>query len=867
MGFCESWEQEALCWLAICARKRKLRRITLSMFWGNDKFKGNLKGRNVMPQYLNSNNFHEDRDDEKGRLADELEAILKDDGKDGILSMLAGYKKILSDNTRRDDWADIHQRMLILFKCGTFMPLDGPMIGVSMSIRDSDYFRETAKLFGKKRSIIANIEWMATLWNTTFGNTGIWMGKTFEPVSRETVAAMCDNHPAQMGAYNSVSTRIGRNFFRQPHNPTLLQLAGLPVLTPLWNLKDRPMTADVTGFDGQLLVENLESEKHIPYTKTGGLFLANPGRSVVPGMNQKSVYQLNYRWTGLNPAYPMTRLVDELVQIDEGIYLGQLVMATKNYSLGRINLPFVPKKSEIELGPDFYPGGLDSTLSAQFDTHGGEYAYQNNGFFLMIDPRIAGQAYADNAFAQLRPQAGEIGFRELGYDKQTSTNRTVTGTVGHRSDKLSPIADWCTGWKQDAALHEKFTTFCLEPSPKDSDGDVRELLREGESILQMLKRIQTEISAQTKHDDHLEHFEKLNRLFRNGVAPVVKDGMFQGQGKGCNVRFSGLEDRTWYGKSEPLNGFDYYHGATLNLHWGFGDTLREHMDQKVESSHMFPASIAALLKDNRNHPNLLNMVWSSIARFIFPWAGKSYEKLSGRKLSMLLDESDNLTERYPERVGELKRYLASRPHYDLVKKNANHHWKVPGVHAEHLINGSWDHGMTDADKSYWTDQAENKWIFGNNLEDARIVAADPMIKMLDMNYRTPEKPLLELAESGPSPFVRLGYIFLGTAGEPSILPMNNGPEKKKTVFQFHYRYPMIGGPAPIGSCLDEIVEIAQGLYLGQLIYSTKPLKSFHSSIEPAEFAYQLFGYFLLLDNDWEYHRQAIGLDVLNPPAA
>jgi len=72
---------------------------------------------------------------------------------------------------------------------------------------------------------------------------------------------------------------------------------------------------------------------------------------------------------------------------------------------------------------------------------------------------------------------------------------------------------------------------------------------------------------------------------------------------------------------------------------------------------------------------------------------------------------------------------------------------------------------------------------------------------------------------------------------------------------------MIGGPTPIGLCLDEVVEIADGLYLGQLIYSTAIQVPFQSSVDPAEFKYQLFGYFLLLDDAWQHHRLAIGLDT------
>ena len=59
------------------------------------------------------------------------------------------------------------------------------------------------------------------------------------------------------------------------------------------------------------------------------------------------------------------------------------------------------------------------------------------------------------------------------------------------------------------------------------------------------------------------------------------------------------------------------------------------------------------------------------------------------------------------------------------------------------------------------------------------------------------------------------------------------------------------------------MEIADGLLLGQLIYSTALDVPFNSSVDTSEYKYQLFGYFLLLDDDWEHHRQVIKLDTLN----
>ena len=800
-----------------------------------------------MSDYLDHRNFPCTSKDEEVKLASRLEAIISNDLKGNAFRMLGNFQRILSDNGQRDQWDGVFEKLKTLFLCGRNAVLDGPMIGVPVAIRDSDYFRRTAHLFGRDRSTVASAEFLATCWNATFANTGLWMGKTFEPASRETVALACENDPAVLASYSS-TTRIGRNFFREPPDPDLLRILSIPVLTNVWQLKPRPDGPGAAGFRGELLAANLGKESAIPYSMTGGIFLAQPGSSVVPEMNGKQVYQLNYRWPALEPAYPMTRLVDELVQIVDGIYLGQLVMATSHYSLGAIRSAIPGLQGIIpEPGEPYRPAGAHP-----------DYGYQNNGFFLMIDTAFAAEAYADDAFPHLRPRQGESGYTALGYDRVPVPPAQSVRIPA--ADGQTGVTDWVTGWQQDAGIREKFTTFCLEPSTKDDDGDVRELLQPGESILQMLQRIQQEIADQSALDDHLRHFEKLNRLFRRGIAPRVVNGVFQGQGNGFNTRFDAPEKLFWYGKEEPCTGFDYYHGATLNLHLGFGDTLRQ-AQAEPDMHSIFPSGLACLLQNEPHGPNVLDAVWASIGRFIFPWAGKSFERISGRKLSMMLDESGDLGERYPKRVAELRNHPASWPHYDLVVKNRDQYWDKEGPYAPYLKSGAWDGSMSASDRAFWEKEADGNWVSGNNLQDSRILAADDMMRMLDMNYRVPIPSIQKLADSGPSPFVRQGYIFLGVGGRESILPMNNNGGNKKRVFQFHYRYPMIGGPAPIGTCLDELVEIAEGLFLGQLIYSTAPQIPFHTSVDASEYKYQLFGYFMLLDNTWERHRQAIGFDV------
>ncbi|SPD71826.1 conserved hypothetical protein [uncultured Desulfobacterium sp.] len=517
-----------------------------------------------MSDFLDSRHFPSASAPEDSKLAESLERILNEELKGSFLNLFSGYKNILGDNSRKKEWFSIHEKLAVIFKCGKCVPLDGPMIGVTIAIRDSDYFKKTAQMFGADRSSAANLEWMARLWNITFANTGLWMGKTFEPVSMNTVAEKIENNPEVLKLYDENISRIGRNFFRTPHNPNLLQLAGLPILKKSWSLKERPRTVTVKGFDGTLLYKNINKERSIPYEETGGLFIANNGISVVPEMNGKKVYQLNYRWPVLGPVYPLTLLVDELVQVDAGIYLGQLVMATKHYSTGTLKISVMGKTAEHQLGEVY-------THDSQQD-----YGYQNNGFFLMIDTDHAKMAYADDAFPELRPHPGETGFSELGYDATSTFFKT--GVMNSSADNADPFAinDWANGWRKDKGLYQKFTTFVTEASTRKEDPDIRRMLNDGESILQMIKRIKDEIDQTTKHDDRLKLFDNLNQIFRAGVAPRVQNGLFRGSGKrGYNTCLNGLPEREWYGAKEPLIGFDHYHGCTLNLHWGFGDTFRE----------------------------------------------------------------------------------------------------------------------------------------------------------------------------------------------------------------------------------------------------------------------------------------------------
>lgn len=87
--------------------------------------------------------------------------------------------------------------------------------------------------------------------------------------------------------------------------------------------------------------------------------------------------------------------------------------------------------------------------------------------------------------------------------------------------------------------------------------------------------------------------------------------------------------------------------------------------------------------------------------------------------------------------------------------------------------------------------------------------------------------------------------------------------KGKTIYQFNYRWPKLKTIIPDRYCIDEIVQIARGLYLGQLMYATEVLKPYDPTADPSVYKYANFGYFLLMDEEWHQIRLKIGFDLTN----
>jgi hypothetical protein len=146
--------------------------------------------------------------------------------------------------------------------------------------------------------------------------------------------------------------------------------------------------------------------------------------------------------------------------------------------------------------------------------------------------------------------------------------------------------------------------------------------------------------------------------------------------------------------------------------------------------------------------------------------------------------------------------------------------------------------------------------FGSNTQSLRTMREKEVGKLMELANIWSEP-------ASPEEAVQFGYdlknfFFIGHEGI-SLNPNNRG----KRIYQFNYRWPKLRTIIPDRYCIDEIVEIAEGLYLGQLMYATDWLTPYDPKASSADYKYGQFGYFLLMNEAWHQLRLRIGFDLEN----
>jgi hypothetical protein len=292
---------------------------------------------------------------------------------------------------------------------------------------------------------------MGLLWGTAVGPVAPWVGKSFNPLSPQDLSDYTGNV-----VRNDPSARLGINHFHKLV-PSLIGRFSFSVLSSWMSLKDAPE----------------EEKQRYGHNQNGGRFIARPTQSVYPGTSRE-VFQLNYRWPKLENVPPFTHLIDELVQISEGVFLGQLLFAT-SHILERYDSSKPP----------------------------GYYDYEHFGYFLLVDndwgeeirrvfPHI-GVAHSEGGTVQAQPAA-------------SSAPAVVTQPA-------------------------KFTTFTLaDPIDGNCDdrllADVHEDIKNQATILDLFKSYSEQLTQ--GFDNRSPYFLRLHEIFNRGIGPDEVKGYLHG---------------------------------------------------------------------------------------------------------------------------------------------------------------------------------------------------------------------------------------------------------------------------------------------------------------------------------------------------
>ncbi|NTW07154.1 MAG: hypothetical protein HGA29_04845 [Syntrophaceae bacterium] len=242
-------------------------------------------------------------------------------GKRSILELLKQYMDELYLNP--DNNAVQFDKLMEIFRSGvTPEAIEGHVYGVWMFFRTGDQ--------EEPFSPIGNI--LQVLLGTTLDAQCPWVGKTFTSLSSSQIDSITEGGitPGQR-VFRAVNHF--RKMDRQIPNNLAFQLFDV------WNgLDDAPP----------------DEQKKFGHHKNGGYIIAVKGPSIYP-KTEREVFILNYRWKNLANKPPLCWLIDEVVQIAEGLYLGQILSATR-----RLLRPYDPARPPAD------------------------YEYQTFGYFLMF---------------------------------------------------------------------------------------------------------------------------------------------------------------------------------------------------------------------------------------------------------------------------------------------------------------------------------------------------------------------------------------------------------------------------------------------------------------------------------------------------
>lgn len=359
----------------------------------------------------------------------------------GKASLLELFAEIMRDlRTSADNQAPALVKLATLFSLGgTPDELEGHHYGVALGLRMS----------GEKHALSHFDNVVGLLWGATLSEESPWVGKSFERLSEVRLRGLTG---ASFDPQRPAAAFLGINHFnRLDWHPA--NLISYHALSYWLNLHDAP-----------------EAErKAFAADRDGGNFIAARGPSVCEE-TPREVFSLNYRWPSMHNRPPLSWLVDELVEVGQGLYLGQLLFATKRLLSG-----FAP------------------------DRPAADYGYNHMGYFMLWDQRWNPEARRLFSFL-------EIPVNAPGLVQDAATSVTVPG---------------------ESAFSQ---LTCETPAPAICNDTVFAAveadLRKHETVLHLLKQYSDEL--QDNLDNNSPYFVRLQELFNRGRPVREMNGMYRG---------------------------------------------------------------------------------------------------------------------------------------------------------------------------------------------------------------------------------------------------------------------------------------------------------------------------------------------------
>jgi hypothetical protein len=366
-----------------------------------------------------------------------------------VLEMIKDYMALLQDNFNND--APPFRKLAKLFELGaTFDSLDGHYYGVCPGLRTGDLHGVAAE-FGNLLGFI---------WSSAIVGHCPWAGKSYFPMSDEERAKILgDSVPADVKVFRGIN-----HFNRIEGAP--VNVATVALLNFMWHLQK---ATD-------------EERRQYGYDLKGGNIASHRAPSIYAG-TPREVFRLNYRYPDLGNFPPLSYLIDEMVQITDGMYLGQAIFATAKW-LERYD----PKADPSH------------------------YHYQNFGYFLLFEPFWNAEAKRLFPFLEM-PDAA------------------VPAAAGTASAASASAASTSASAVFSGTTADKFSTLTLaDPPDGDVDADrIAEVVADVASagdIMRMLKSYSDTLIAEHKTVSPV--FDKLHTLFNAGIGPQTMNGFYRG---------------------------------------------------------------------------------------------------------------------------------------------------------------------------------------------------------------------------------------------------------------------------------------------------------------------------------------------------